>query len=192
MELSKYVACICEGTAEQIIIEKLLDANLLIFSRDASLDNELIRTRGAEAFERRYLRKGFSGQITVLRVLDSRREQFKISKAYKHKISVVNVVPAPEIEILIILSEHEYDSFKRSKKKPSDYCKEKLKMKHVKSREFIEDYFSDVDRLVAAIREYRRIANIPSGEYSLFDLLKSFNTPNGCIPVTMENVPCPT
>ena len=31
MELSKYVACICEGSAEQAIMELLLDANKLIF-----------------------------------------------------------------------------------------------------------------------------------------------------------------
>ena len=29
MELSKHVACICEGTAEQVVIERLLDADKL-------------------------------------------------------------------------------------------------------------------------------------------------------------------
>lgn len=72
MELSKYVACICEGTAEEVIVSKLLDADRLIFTRDNLLDGEIIRTRGAAAFEQRYLRKGFQCKITVLRVLDSR------------------------------------------------------------------------------------------------------------------------
>lgn len=172
MELSKYVACICEGTAEQVIVEKLLDDDRLIFTWEDLLDNELIRTRGAAAFEQRYLRKGFQDRITVLRILDSRRENFKMSKAYEHKIAVINVITAPEIEILIILNEGKYEAYKRSRKKPSDYCAEDLKMSGVKSRKFVEDYFSDTNCLVAVIREYRRVANIPAGEYSLCDLLK--------------------
>lgn len=172
MELSKYVACICEGTAEQVIVEKLLDDDRLIFTWEDLLDNELIRTRGAAAFEQRYLRKGFQDRITVLRILDSRRENFKMSKAYEHKIAVINVITAPEIEILIILNEGKYEAYKRSRKKPSDYCAEDLKMSGVKSRKFVEDYFSDTNSLVAVIREYRRVANIPAGEYSLCDLLK--------------------
>ena len=173
MELSKYVACICEGTAEQVIVEKLLDAELLIFPKENLLDGELIRTRGAAAFEKRYLRKGFQDRITVVRILDSRRERFNTSKAYEHKIAAVyNVITAPEIEILIILNEGKYDAYKRSRKKPSDYCKEDLKMSDVKSRKFVEDYFTDVNTLVAAIREYCRVSNIPEGEYSLYDLLK--------------------
>ena len=39
-------------------------------------------------FEERYLRKGFDEKITVLRILDSRREKFKLSKAYAPKIDV--------------------------------------------------------------------------------------------------------
>lgn len=173
MELSKYVACICEGTAEQVIVEKLLDAERLIFAEEDLLDGELIRTRGAAAFEQRYLRKGFQDKVTVVRILDSRRENFKISKAYEHKIAAVyNVITAPEIEILIILNEGRYDAYKRSRKKPSDYCKEDLKMSDVKSRKFVENYFSDENCLVTAIKEYRRVSNIPAGEYTLCDLLK--------------------
>ncbi len=172
MELARYVACICEGTAEQVIVSKLLDADRLIFTRDDLLDGELIRTRGASAFEQRYLRKGFQDKITVLRVLDSRRENFKMSKAYEHKIDVINVITAPEIEMLIILNEGKYDAYKRSRKKPSDFCKEDLKMGSVKNREFVENYFSNTDHLIAAIREYRRVSNVPAGEYTLFDLLK--------------------
>lgn len=172
MELSKYVACICEGTAEEVIVSKLLDADRLTFTRDNLLDGEIIRTRSAEAFEQRYLRKDFQDKITVLRVLDSRRENFKMSKVYEHKIDVINVITAPEIEMLIILNEGKYDAYKRSRKKPSDFCKGDLRMRGVKSRKFVEDYFSDINRLIDAIQEYRRVSNIPEGEYTLFDLMK--------------------
>ena len=99
MELTKYVACICEGSAEQTIIKLLLDNNKLIFTYDNLLDGEILRCRKAREFEEQYLRKGFSDKITVLRILDSRRENFVLSKLYAPKIKVVNVITAPEIEM---------------------------------------------------------------------------------------------
>ena len=47
-----------------------------------------------------------------------------------------------------------------------------LHMRNVKAYDFVKDYFSNPKILVDAIREYRRVANIPKGEYSLADLLK--------------------
>lgn len=42
----------------------------------------------------------------------------------------------------------------------------------MKSYDFVKDYFSNPQTLIDAIKEYRRTANIPKGEYSLSDLLK--------------------
>ncbi len=71
--------------------------------------------------------KNFKDKISIIRILDSRNENFKISKAYKHKINVINIITAPEIEMLIILNEGKYSEFKKSNKKPSKFCKENLK-----------------------------------------------------------------
>ena len=71
----------------------------------------------------------------MIRILDSRREEFRLSKAYEQKIDVVNVITAPEIEMLIIHAEGAYDQFKRSGKKPSEFCKTNLRMHDVKSYE---------------------------------------------------------
>lgn len=172
MNLSKYVACICEGSAERTIIKLLLDKDKLIFNWDDLLDGEILRCRGAKKFEEQHLRKGFTEKITVLRVLDSRRENFTLSKAYAGKIDVVNVVTAPEIEMLVIFAEGQYNEYKKSGKKPSIFCKENLKYSNVKSTQFIEDYFSNTEVLIDAIREYRRVSNIPKGEYALADLLQ--------------------
>jgi len=101
----KIIACICEGSAESAIINKLMDEGKLIFSRDDLLDNEVIRCRSASSFQEKYLRKGFTKKITVYRILDSRREDFRLHKAYKSKIDVINVITAPEIEMLVIINE---------------------------------------------------------------------------------------
>lgn len=173
MELAKYIACICEGSAEEAIMDILLDHDLLIFSREDLLEERVLRSRSAKKFEERYLRKGFSAPISVVRVLDSRRENFTLSKAYAHKVDVINVITAPEIEMLIIHKEKAYDKFKRMQKKPSEFCKTEFHMTNVKAYAFVRHYFTDAQSLVDAIWEYRRVAKIPPGEYSLADLLKN-------------------
>ena len=124
MKLAPYIACICEGSAEAAIIDILVDNNLLIFTREDMLEENVIRCRSAKTFEERFLRKGA------------------------------------------------YERFKRSGKMPSEFCKADLRMHNVKSNDFVKDYFSNPQTLVDAIKEYRRTANIPKGEYSLSDLLK--------------------
>ena len=52
MELAKYKACICEGAAENAIIDILLDHNLLIFTREEMLEEEVIRCRDASTLKR--------------------------------------------------------------------------------------------------------------------------------------------
>ena len=172
MELSKYKACICEGSSEQAIMDLLLDQELLIFNRDEMIEEKVIRCRQGKKFEQKYLRKGFKDKISVIRVLDSRNENFKISKAYQHKIDVINVITAPEIEMLIVFAEDKYKEFKKSNKKPSDFCKEDLSMSGVKAYDFVYSYFSDTDKLIRAIQEYHSISKIRKDEFTLLDLLK--------------------
>lgn len=136
MELSKYVACICEGTAEEVIMEILLDNDRLIVDRSQLLEETLIRCRDAKKF------------------------------------GVINVITAPEIEMLVIFAEKKYTAFKNSRKRPSDFCTQDLGLNNVKNRAFVQEYFQDVDRLVDAIEEYKRVSHLPKGEYALADLLK--------------------
>lgn len=119
-----------------------------------------------------YLRKGFQDKISVIRILDSRRENFRISKAYAGKVDVINVVTAPEIEMLIIFNENKYKEFKKTGKKPSSFCKEDLKMAEVKSYDFVKNYFDNPLVLVAAIKKYHEMSRVPKGEYTLLDLLR--------------------
>lgn len=172
MELAKYKACICEGSAERAIMDILLDNDLLIFTREEMLEEEIIRCRDGKKFEEKYLRKGFRDKISVIRILDSRRENFKLSKAYEHKVDVINVITAPEIEMLIIFNEDKYREFKKSRKKPSDFCKEELKMTDVKAYDFVKKYFADPEVLVTAIKKYHEMSRIQRNEYTLLDLLK--------------------
>lgn len=117
------------------------------------------------------MRKEFERSISVLRILDSRKEKFVLSKEYEHKVKVVDIVTAPEIEILIILNENKLKEFKKTRKKPSEFCKDNLKLRNVKAYDFVKGYFSDVAKLISAIKVYTEISDIPKGEYSLLSLI---------------------
>lgn len=172
MELAKIKACICEGAAEAAIMDLLLDNDLLIFTRKEMLEESVIRCRDAKTFESRYLRKNFNDLISIIRILDSRRENFKLSKVYESKVDVINIITAPEIEMLIILNESRYNEFKKSAKKPSVFCKQELKMSSVKSYDFVRNYFKDTSTLERAIKRYSEVSKNRKGEYTLLDLLK--------------------
>lgn len=172
MDLARIKACICEGAAEAAIIDILLDNHLLIFQREELLEEKVLLVRDGGNFEKRYLRKGFHEQISVIRILDSRRENFKLSKPYMSKVDVINVITAPEIEMLIVLNEGKYDAFKKSRKKPSEYCKTDLKMSNVKSYAFVSEYFQCPETLLRAIKMYDKVTKSRKDEYTLMDLLK--------------------
>ena len=117
------------------------------------------------------MRKEFEGKITVYRILDSRREKFNLSKAYEDKVDVKNVITAPEIEKLIICNEGKIKEYERELK-PSTYCKTFLKYADVKSYDFVTEYFSDINVLLNAVYEYRRISKVKENEVTLWGLLK--------------------
>lgn len=71
MKKPDLVACLCEGSREQAIMEILLDNNRLIFEREQLLEEEILRCRSAKNFERDYLNKTTNEMITVYRILDS-------------------------------------------------------------------------------------------------------------------------
>lgn len=108
----------------------------------------------------------------MIRILDSRREKFNLGKAYENKVDVINVITAPEIEMLIIFNEGKYNEFKKSKKKPSDFCKIDLRMPDVKAYDYVKNYFLNADVLVAAIRKYHEMSRVQKEEFTLLDLLK--------------------
>lgn len=174
--MGRYIACICEGGAERAILDLLLDNHKLIFERKDLIEEEVLKCRSGKEFEERYLRKGFAEKITIYRILDSRSERFNLSKAYKQKVDVKNVITAPEIEKLIICNEKKYKDYEREARKnprlkPSIYCKSILKLNNVKSYDFVKEYFSDMQVLLDALHEYRRVSKVRADEMTIWDLL---------------------
>lgn len=165
-----YIACICEGGAEEAIIEILLDNDKLKFTRNDLLYNELISDRSAKKFSSKYLTNTYEKSIIVIRVLDSENENFEIKAPYSDKIKdVINVITKREIEMLIIHSEGQYNEYKKQKEKPSVFCKG-MKIGYSKSREFYFNYYKDVDKLIKSLKDYKSCAQ--NNIVTIADLLK--------------------
>ena len=89
-----------------------------------------------------------------------------------YKIDVINIVTAPEIEMLIIHSEGMYEKYKSSGKKPCEFCMQDLrKLRYRKKYDDVIRYFDTPDKLVNAIKAYHQKQQDKS-EYSLLNLLK--------------------
>ncbi|MGE7672958.1 hypothetical protein ACQKMV_05140 [Lysinibacillus sp. NPDC094403] len=173
------VLCICEGNAEKEIMRLLMEHGLLKFTIDDLIDNDFLTgtNRKAKNIETRFLGQTYNeGQlIEIIRITDSKRENFKINKDFNHKIEgITNCFTRPEIEILIIIHEGHYDKFSKQKShiKPSIYCETNFKnCKNIKQQGFILDYFSNIDDLVKALKKYDEICSDKKGE-TIFSLLK--------------------
>lgn len=177
INLTKYVACICEGGAEWVIINKLLDSNSLIFKREDLIDSRILSRMKPKEFAEKYLNVDYSEKVTILRILDSPREKFKVPKQYKDKVKVVDVLTTPEIEMLVICNKGLFADFKKKQNKsnytPSRYCKEKLRLKNVKTKKFVARYFKDSKIIVASIKEYYKYSYHSKDRHSLYDILKT-------------------
>ena len=64
------IACICEGGAETVIIDILLDNNLLIFNREQLIDESVIPRTSVKDFEYYYEgyidRKDYKMELCIL------------------------------------------------------------------------------------------------------------------------------
>lgn len=149
------IACLCEGNAERAIIDQLLNHDRLIFSRMDLLEEEVLKCRSAGSFQKNYLNKSIEGKIRVYRILDSRNENFNLTGPYREKVEeVIDVITAPEIEMLIIHAESCYDDYARKQLKPSAYVNQHMGLKNIKSYQTVFKYFNDIELLKKAIHDH--------------------------------------
>lgn len=179
-----HVICVLEGNAEESIIEKLLDNDKLIFRRnDTSEDGKLIRNftqiRKSKNFTEKYLTRDYGeSHVNILRIIDSKSEKFNLPRIYHERIAdknirIFDILTRPEIEILVIINEGKYNEFtnRRGGEKASSYCKGELKLKDIKNKKGISNYYRNIDELVNSIKEYNRLHS-HNDEYCLCDLLR--------------------
>ena len=120
----------------------------------------------------------YHGDIEILRIGDSLKEELKIPSEFKKQIkSVKKYCTKPELEILLIINKKLMNDFNKvkSKEKPKMFAKKNItigKQKYDNSTRFYEIFYNDVEELVNDIKEYKKISRNNKNELYLADLLK--------------------
>ncbi len=171
----------CEGPNELEIMRILIRNDKLIFGEDdllgltpyhaRQLSNSQVRTE---------LNIYPENDVLIMRVGDVQNENLKIPSDYKGKImDIKKYCTKPELEMLLIISEGLVSEFEKTKSSvtPKDFAKKHIKCgrrQYDNSTQFFTDYYgSDPDKLVEAIKEYKRIkGKHKKDELYLADLLK--------------------
>lgn len=166
-----HVLFVCEGTAEQVIVDILRKADAFVFPSGNVLDSTRVRT--AQGIQRSYLNYEHEWPLTIVRVLDSLGERFELGKLYRERYPVATIHTRPEIEMLAIIREGALQAYSKvsSSQKPSEFCKDTLRMGAIKRREFLLEYW-DAPALISAATEYKKVHSFVKGERCLADILK--------------------
>lgn len=170
----------CEGTAEKVIIEKLFNAGKLVMPKENVVrdieDNPYTGDRRAKDLQRDFLGLNYPHGLLLVRIVDVHPGILKFSSLYRDQVRVRDVVTRTEIEVLILVKEGQYQNWYRHGKNaglmPSQWCIQKLGLKAVKTRDFLESYWADADELAVVIHEYTEaLGGHKNDQLNLADLL---------------------
>lgn len=172
----------CEGPNELEIIRILLENDALVFGEDDLL--------GLTPYFARQIEKSTQVQnelamypdndVLVMRIGDKQRDALKIPADVKDKIiRTEKYCTKPELEMLLIISEGLVGEFEKTKSTvlPKEFAKSHIRCgrrKYNNETDFYREYYGgDCDKLVSAIREYKRIRKSHNkDELYLADILK--------------------
>lgn len=155
----------CEGPNEKKVVDMLLENGCLSFTADDLLDLVPYHARQiTKSAQVRMALNMFPDEVKILRIGDKQSDKLIIPKEYKDKIiGVEKYCTKPELEILLIIACGLMDSYEKVKStvSPKEFAKKNIKLgkKHYdNSTKFYADFFeNNVESLVAAIKEYKRI-----------------------------------
>jgi hypothetical protein len=182
MEIKDYckgnydIICSCEGSAEEDVINWLLDEDKLLFSREQLVYKKITRIRSVKEIENKFLNLDYEDKsVVIFRIIDSRNEKFTLGNLYRDRFDVINYNTNPEIEILIIIEMGDLQKYTnqsgKNKLKPSEYATRQYKIKKIKQSGTFADFFdNDIDSLVNSIREHK--SKLGKGHFTICDLLK--------------------
>lgn len=170
----------CEGTAEAVIIQRLIEGGKLIVPSDNIVTDvngrPYTRDRTAKSLQADYLGLNYPKGLVLVRLVDVNPGVLRWSRLYRDRVTVRDVVTRTEIEVLILVRENQYQDWYRHGKSshllPSQWCIQRLGFSAVKTRDFLESYWDDPDVLVDAIRRYTEsLGSHKNEQLNLSDML---------------------
>ena len=173
----------CEGPNEKAVVDILLDAGCLKFTRDDLVNLTVYHARQLTAPIIKTALSIYTGEFEVYRIGDSMTEKLPVPADYQGRFKRARkFCTKPELEMLLLIAEGKEAEFEKVKAgkhrmKPKDFCKANVihnRKRYNNSTQFFRDYFdSDIETLVAVIKKYKQThgAHKKDEEY-LADLLK--------------------
>ena len=170
----------CEGTAEAVIIDRLVgDERTIVPAPNVVRDNDgrpYTTLRKMKDLQDQYLGVGYPNDLLIIRIVDVNPGSIVIPKLYRKQVELRDVITRPEIEALVLAREGAYEDWYRHGKsilKPSEWCEQKLGFgKKLKTRKFLQQYWESADVVVNAIRTYDQLLGSHGREQlNLSDLL---------------------
>lgn len=173
----------CEGPNEKAVVDILLDAGCLKFTRDDLVNLTVYHARQLTAPIIKTALSIYTGEFEVYRIGDSMTEKLPVPADYQGRFKRARkFCTKPELEMLLLIAEGKEAEFEKVKAgkhrmKPKDFCKANVihnRKRYDNSTQFFRDYFdSDIETLVAVIKKYKPThgAHKKDEEY-LADLLK--------------------
>ena len=171
----------CEGPNEKKIIEILLENNRLIIGMDDLLGCQVYHARQIKRSPVVKTQLGIYGkEVIIWRIGDKQTDNLMIPSEYKEQIrEVKKYCTLPELEILLILSEGKHKEYLKTKSQihPKQYAKENIiykKMRYKGDTNFYQEYYGqDVEKLVDAIKEYKKKNNAHNNDqHYLLEIIK--------------------
>lgn len=173
----------CEGPNEMAIVDMLLDAGCLNFSRDDLVGLAVYHARQLTAPVIKTALNIYPGEFEVYRIGDSMTDKLSVPADYQARIrGVRKFCTKPELEMLLIIAEDKEAEFERvkagkHKMKPKDFCKANVvhnRRRYDNSTQFYRDYFgTHIGILMDVIMKYKQThGGHKRDEEYLADLLK--------------------
>ena len=176
------ILLMCEGQNEEVLLNCLLDANALCFTRDDLIGRRPYPIRQLNNPTIKSELKHYGLPVKIYRVGDKQNDRLSIPKDLNGIVSnkqIFKYCTKPELEMLLILNEgleKEYEKVK-SIESPKEFAKENIKYngkKYDQSTEFLEEYYgaTNVKNLIANIKKYKKYKHHGRDELYLADILK--------------------
>lgn len=177
------ILLMCEGQNEEVLLNLLLDANALCFTRDDLIGRRPYHIRQLSNPTIKSELKHYGFPVKVYRVGDKQNDKLSIPKTLKNivpKNEIYKYCTKPELEMLIILNEgleKVYEKVKNSQS-PKIFAKKNIKYngkKYDQSSEFLKIYYGgdNVKNLINNIKKYKTYKRQhDKDELYLADILK--------------------
>ena len=176
------ILLMCEGQNEEVLLNLLLDAGALCFTRDDLIGRRPYPIRQLSNPTIKSELQHYGLPVKLYRIGDKQSDKLSIPKDLKGIVSskeIYKYCTKPELEILLILNEgleKEYEKVKSSHS-PKIFAKKNIRYngkKYDQSSEFLTEYFggSNIKNLVKSIKKYKIYKRHDKNELYLADILK--------------------